>query len=231
MRVEKYDWRSKMREALGCEEPVAKNNKSIDQFPATGPQKHNWRFKKAIADAVELVEAEEKAQREREAAEKAQLEKARQKAMMVRDQVILPLLNGLRDNFAVHERRILPEWQIESHDAADTFSVEAITPNIGSAVATRFTIRAEAAVAELGEYVNLAVVCSSVSSRDASADQTASLVEKTAKFPTIQKFDELSSRNWFHKQLAASARMCILTKMRQYPTIDVAPAAPVLVGV
>lgn len=230
MRVEKYDWRSKMREALGDEEPAAKNKRNIDQFPATGHQKHNWRFKKTIADAIELVEAEEKAQREREAAEKAKLEKARQKAMMVRDQVIRPLFNSLRDNFAAHERSILPEWRIESFDDADTFSVEAVTPNLGAALTTRFTIRAEASVTELGEFVTLSVVCSSVSSKDASADQTASLVEKTAKFPTIQKFDELSSRAWFHKQLTNCARMCILTKMRQYPTDSAATVAPALVG-
>lgn len=230
MHVEKYDWRSKIREAMGDEEPSSRSNKNAKESSSKAHHRHNWRFKKTIADAIELVETEMEAQREREAAEKARLDKARLKAMMVRDQAILPLLNGLRDNFAAHERKLLPEWRIRSDEDGDTFSGEAATFCVDGDGATRFTIRAEASVADLGEFVNLSVVCSSVDSKDTLASQATPLVEKTAKFPTIQKFDELSSRAWFHKQLAECVRICILTKMRQFPTCDADSAPPVLVS-
>ena len=228
MGAEKYDWRSKIREAVGIVEPSANSDTDVAEFSPKSNKRYNWRFKEAIGKAIELVEAEQKAQRDREAAEKAQLEKARQKAMMVRDQVILPLLNGLRDNFAAHKRKVLPEWQVQSDEDTDIFSGEAATPNLDASGATCFTIKAEASVAELGEFVNLSVVCSSVNSKSTSAGQVASLFDKTAKFPTVQKFDELSSRTWFHKQLAECARMCILTRMRQLPTSDADSVSPVL---
>ena len=218
MSTEQYDW--------GLKEAV-----EIVEFLSKSDGKSNWEFTETIDSAIEGVEAEQKAQREREAAEKAQLERARQKAMTVRDKVILPLLNDLCDDFAADEKGILPEWQVQSDEETDLFSGVAATPDLDASRSTYFTIKAEASVVEGGEFVNLSVVCSSPNSKSASATQLAPLFHKTTKFPTVQKFEELGGRTWLHEQLAECARMCILTKMRQSPTSNADCVPRVLVDV
>lgn len=185
-------------------------------------EKSAWGFREAINDAIAVVEAEQNAQREREAAEKARLEKARQKAMTVQKTAIIPLLNDLSDHFAADEKKILPEWQIQSDEHADklTFRGEATTPDLTANGAKYFTIKAEASVAEQGDAVNLSVVCSWAERTNTSADQLAPLYNKTKKFLMQPKFDESGSRTWFYRHLTECARMCVLTKMRQFPATE-----------
>ena len=231
MRAEKYDWRARMREetesiaapteppaepwrtrvkqALGIVDPFAKVEKESD-----------WRFGKIIANTICVVRAEQEAERERQEAERAKLEKARTKAILVYDKVIMPLLGRLRDDFAVHEKGVLPPWHVQSQQDADTFLGEAATADADGA--NRFAIKAEASVAELGEFVNLSVVCSSVDPRLPSASPTTPLFEKKAKFPAVQVFDELGNRAWFHKQVTECVKLCVLTRMRELSMVGAA---------
>jgi hypothetical protein len=202
--TEKHDWRSKIKEAVGLARPSGHDEKASD-----------WRFRRTITSAIRIVRAELDAQREKEAAEKAQLARARGKAVMVHGKVIMPLLNRLRDDFASHNSEVLPEWHVRSDSDADRFSGEAATSHVAADDATHYAIKAEASVTDLGEFVNLSVACSAVDPKSASASQSASLFEKKAKFPAVQMFDELGSRTWFHIQLAECVRLCTLTSLRQ----------------
>lgn len=215
---ERFDWA--LKEATELVEFLSESDCNRDS---------DWGFVKAIDNAIAIIDGEEKAQREREAAEKARLEKARQKAMIVRDKVIIPLLNDLRADFADDEKRVLPTWQVQSVDDADSFSGVATTPGLD--VGVRFTIRAEASVVKGGEFINLSVVSPAPDSRSASAVQQVPLYDKTEKFQTEHVFDGLGSRTWFYKQLAESARICVLTKMRQFPTNGANHASRALVDV
>jgi hypothetical protein len=221
MRVQKYDWRARMNEAAGVDDPSAKSLKDIAESSTKGDRQGNWRFKETIRSTIELVEAEEQAKREREAVEKAQFDKARQRATTVRDNVVLPLLNDLHDNFAVHKRKVLPQWEIHTREDAEGLSAVAVTPNIDADETTHLTIEASASVADRGEFVSMSVVCSLVNSKSVSANRVVHLFEKTAKFLTAQKLDELSARSWYHKQLSQCVRLCVLTKMRQFPATAV----------
>jgi hypothetical protein len=186
-------------------------------------------FRTAIDDAIAVVEAERRAQQEHELAEKHRLEKARQQATIVREIMIIPLLNDLHRDFAADKKKVLPEWQIQSDGDTDTVSGTAATPNLGPGVPT-FTIKAEASVAEQGAALNLSVVCSCVDSKNASAGKPRELVAKTKSVP-MQKFDDLGSQMWFHKQLEECARMCVLTKMRQSSKSDAESVPQAAVGV
>ena len=165
---------------------------------------------------------QQEAERERQAAEKAKLEKARTKATLVYDKVIVPLLGRLRDDFAAHEKRVLPQWQVHCRQDADTFSSEAATADADGA--TRFAIKAEASVAELGEFVTLSIVCSSVDPKLPSASPATPLFERKAKFPAAQVFDELGNRTWLHKQVTECVRLCVLTRMRELSMVGAATA-------
>ena len=135
--------------------------------------------------------------------------------MLIREKVIVPLLNGLRDDFAADEKKVLPHWQVLAEQSDDTFSGTVATSNHDADAETCFTIKVEAAVVELGESVDVSVVCSTADPRNTSASQLAPIFDSTAKFPTAQKFDELSTQSWLHKQLVECARICVLRKMRQ----------------
>jgi hypothetical protein len=221
---EKYDWRSKIKEATETEpEPKAETRdwraKIKDTVGLARPSTQDsteseWRFRRAIAGAVKVVRAEQEAQREREAAEKARLTKARNRALMVHEKVILPLLTRLRDDFADHAKKVLPAWDVRSTNDPDRYSAELATPCIETGAAKRFVIEADASVAELGEFVTLSVVCTMIDPKIASPGHAASLFEKKAKFPAVQIFDELGSRTWFHTQLVECVRLCVLTSLR-----------------
>jgi len=176
-------------------------------------------FRKSIGDAIAVVEAEWKAQRERELAERHRLEKARQKAMMVREIMILPLLNDLCEDFAADEGKLLPEWQVQSGGDIDTVYGIAVTPNLNDGGPSSFTIKAEASVAEQGATLNLTVGCSCVDAQNISTGKVRQIYEKT-KAATMLRFDDLGGEMWFHKQLEECARMCVLTRMRHTPRCD-----------
>ena len=202
MSAETFDW--------GLKEAV-----EIVEFLTKSDAKTDWGFGETIDKAVAMVEGEQETQRKAEAAKKARLEKARERAKMVRDRIMLPLLNDLRDDFAADEERVLPEWRVQCREDADVFCGEAITPTLDAGGSTYFTISAESAVVEDGKFVNLSVVCSSVHPNDTLASQLAPLFDKATKLPAEHGFDEWSSRTWVYKQLAECARMCVLARIRQ----------------
>jgi hypothetical protein len=214
MRAEKYDWRSKIRESRGIVASLAKSETKVEP-PAKSEKKPGGRFKETIAASIALVEAEQQAQREREAAERARLEKARDKARIVLSKAIVPLLNDLRDDFAADGKEVLPQWEVQSGEETDIFSGTAVTPDLAANGSTYFSIRAEAAVVEQGGSLNLSVVCSYVDPKSTSTTQLAPLYSRNSKFAIQPKFDEPGSQVWFHRHLAECARMCVLTKMRQ----------------
>jgi len=202
MSTETFDW--------GLKEAV-----EIVEFLTTKNVQADWGFRETIDKAVAMVEGEQESQRKAEAAKKARIEKAREKAKMLRDKIMLPLLNDLCDDFATDEERVLPEWRVQCREDADAFCGVAATPMLDAGGSTCFTISAESAVVEDGDSVNLSVVCSSVHPKDTSASQLAPLFDTATKLPVEQPFDEWSSRTWVYKQLAECARMCVLTRMRQ----------------
>jgi hypothetical protein len=209
-KVEKYDWRSKIKEA------AAKHPEKVVRLSSKVVANQDWRFSKIIGDAVGVVEDEQKAQRAREAAEKERLDKARDKAMAVRDQVILPLLNDLRDHFAAARKNVLPEWRVDLREDANRFLAEAATPAPEAGDSMGYSILAEASLDAAGEFINFSVACSATNPKITSAAQVASLYNKAAKFRTVLKLDEDGSRMWFHRQLSECAKMCIYTQMRQH---------------
>jgi hypothetical protein len=206
MSTEIFDWG--LREAVGIVELLTKEDKDVD-----------WGFKKTIDKAIAVVEGEWEALRKAEAAKKARFEKAREKAKVVRDHVIIPLLKDLRDDFAADEERVLPLWNVQSQDRDDAFLATATVPDIEVSRATRLVIRAEASVADPGPSVDLSVECSSVTPNSESDSQLAPLLHSVRKLPAEQKVDERGSRTWLHKQLSECARICIVTRMRGYPTL------------
>jgi hypothetical protein len=206
MSVEMFDW--------GLKEAV-----EIVEFLTNREDRADWGFTDAIDKAVDMVEAEEEVRRKKEAAEKTRLEKARENAAMVRDKVIVPLLNDLRDDFAADEEKVLPQWQVHCCDTADALSASAETPEVDAPGPRSFAITALASVVEEGASVNLSVVCSATISHDASAGELPPLVDRATKFPA-GIFDEWATRKWLHEQLAESARIAVLTKMRQASAIE-----------
>ena len=102
----------------GAEKPAG-SFKTTTEAPAQVKPTPVRGFNRSIDDAITVVEAEWKAQREHELAEKTRLESARQKALMVREIMILPLLNDLAADFARHKRNVLPTWEVQSGGDAD----------------------------------------------------------------------------------------------------------------
>jgi len=181
-------------------------------------------FRKSIDDAIAVVEAEWRAQRDRELAEKNRLETARQKALMVRELMILPLLNDLSTDFAANEKKVLPNWQVQSAGDLDTVYGIASTPTVDDGGPSCFIIKAGASVAEQGAALNLSVECSCVDAQNLATGKIRQVTEKTKAMP-MAKFDDLGSQLWFQDQLKECARMSVLTRMRHIPRADAQPAA------
>jgi hypothetical protein len=180
-------------------------------------------FRKTIDEAAALVETEWNAQRERELAEKNRLESARQKAMMVREIMILPLVNDFVTDFATEQRRILPTWDIESGGDVDALHAIASTPIVSDGGPSCFVIKAAVSVVEQGATLNLAVDCSCIDAQNLATGKTRQITEKTKAVP-MAKFDDLGSQMWFHDQLKECVRMCVLTRMRHIPRQGMGPA-------
>jgi hypothetical protein len=202
---QKYDWRSKIKEATG-----------IAKYSTEGEEQDERGFKKTIANMIKAIEEEQRARHEREAVERAKLEKARNKAVLIRDTVVMPLLTRLRDDFAAHERRVLPEWQVQCGSQTDRYFGEARTSSLDGSGTTCFVVKAEACVADAGEFIDLSVESSAVNFTSASASTTTSLFEKRAKFPIVWSV-EMGIQLWFHEYMAECARLCALMRLRQIP--------------
>jgi hypothetical protein len=179
-------------------------------------------FRKTIDDAAALVETEWKAQRDREIAERNLLESARQKVLMVREIMILPLLNDLVADFSNERRKILPNWDIESAGDVDALHAIASTPIISDGGPSCFVIKAAVSVVEQGAALNLAVDCSCIDAQNLATGKIRQITEKTKAMP-MAKFDDLGSQLWFHDQLKECARMCVLTRMRHVPRHEAEP--------
>ena len=204
--------------------------KGVAEMLTQAKSKPDRGFRKSIDDAIGVVETEWKAQCEREQAERNRLEKARQKAMMVREIMILPQLNDLCADFATDEEKVLPNWCVQSGGNDDEVHGRAVTPAIGDGGPSCFTIRAVASVAEQGATLNLTVECSCVDAQNFATGKIRQIYEKT-KAATMLKFDDLTNEMWFHKQLEECARMCVLTRMRHSPRRDVGLAVEAAIRV
>jgi hypothetical protein len=181
-------------------------------------------FKKSIDDAIAVVEAEWKAQREHELAEKHRLEAARQRALMVREIMILPLLNDLSADFAAEQKKVLSNWQIESGGDADVVYGIASTPTVNDGGPSCFIIKASVSVVEQGATLNLAVECSCVDAQNLATGKIRQVIEKTKAMP-MAKFEELGSQVWYHDQLKECVRMCVLTRLRHIARPDPQPVS------
>ena len=197
--------------------------KSVAEMLAQVKSKPDRGFRKSIDDAIGVVEAEWKAQRERERAERTRLEKARQKAAMVREIMILPQLADLCADFATDEEKVLPNWRVQSGGDDDAAHGMAVTPAVDDGGPSSFIIKAAASVAEQGASLNLTVECSCVDAQNFATGKVRQIYEKT-KAATMLKFDDLANEMWFHRQLEECARMCVLTRMRHGPRRNVEAA-------
>jgi hypothetical protein len=205
--------------ARGGEKLEEGGSKRAIEMLAQAKSKADNGFRKAIDDAIAVVQTEWKAQRERELAERKRLEKARQKAIMVHEIMILPQLNDLCKDFATDEEKVLPNWQVQSGGDANEVHAMAMTPTIDDGGPSCFVIKAQASVVEQGATLNLTVECSCIDAQNISTGKVRQIYEKT-KAATMVKFDDLSSEMWFHRQLEECARLCILTRMRYAPRRD-----------
>jgi hypothetical protein len=181
-------------------------------------------FRKVIDDAIAVVEAERRAQRERELAEKNRLDAARQKALMVREIMILPLLNDLATDFATDGKKILPNWQAETSGDADALYGIVSTPIVEDGGPCAFTIKGGASVTEQGAGLSFSVECSCIDAQHLSSGKIRQIAEKT-KTTAMAKFDELAVQLWFQEQLKECVRMCVLTRLRHIGRSDAAAVA------
>ncbi len=204
--------------------------KSVAEMLAQAKSRPDRGFRKSIDDAIGVVEAEWKAQREREQAERNRLEKAREKGLMVREIMILPQLNDLCEDFATDEEKVLPNWLVQSGGDDDAAYGMAVTPAVDDGGPSSFTIKAAASVAEQGATLNLTVDCCCVDGQNFATGKIRQIYEKT-KAATMLKFDDLANEMWFHQQLEECARMCVLTRMRHGPRRDVERAVEAASGV
>jgi hypothetical protein len=212
------------------DEPVHAGVKKVTETRPPAAPTPDREFTKTIADAVAVVETEWKAQRERELAERTRLESAHQKAILVREIMILPMLNNLRAGFSTNKAKVLPDWQVQSGGDTDAVWGEAETPAIDDGGPSCFVVRAGASVAEQGVALNLTVRCTCVDAQNLSTGKPRQLYEKT-KAATTVTFDELNCEMWFHEHIRECVRMCVLTKMRHTPRHDTSGpphTAPVL---
>jgi hypothetical protein len=202
-----------------------------------GDEKSDRGFKIAIDEEIARFETLQRQKEEdREAAEK-QLQDARAKAMKVRDDIIIPLLNQLRDDFAA-EAKLLPAWEVRTEEHIDEFFGTAATPTVdasGAAVGY-YVIKAKVSLAEHGVLLDSSVECSYFDPNSASADQGAevhkentpailltfdtewsknqmySMAGKLSKHPP---FDVQRSREWFQKQLTECAKKCVRARLER----------------
>jgi hypothetical protein len=204
--------------ALNEDKPDWGDKKTAEMRPQAA-QKTDREFTKTIVDAIAVVEAEWKAQRERDLAERNRLENAHQKAIMVREIMILPMLNNLRAGFETDKEKVLPNWQIQSGGDADAVWGVAETPAVDDGGPSCFIVKAGASVADQGAALNLTVHCSCVDAQNLSTGKPRQIYEKT-KAATMVKFDDLASEMWFHEHIKECVRMCVLTRMRHTPRHD-----------
>jgi hypothetical protein len=183
-------------------------------------------FRKSIDDAIAVVETEWRAQRERELAEQNRLERARQKAVMVRELMILPLLNDLVADFTTDERQVLPTWRIESDGDADSLHATAASPTMDDGGPSCFIIKAGVTVVDGGASLSFSVECTCIESQNLATGKTRQIIEKTKAAP-MDKFEDLAVQMWFHDYLKDCVRMSVTTRMRHLPRADAAaPAEP-----
>jgi hypothetical protein len=192
-------------------------------------------FRNAIDGEIAAFEAKQREREEDRAAAEKQLEEARGKAARVRDEVIMPLLNSLRDDFAA-EGHILPTWEIRPEGNIDTPSGAAVTLTLDAngAQAGRYAINAKASVAENGVFLDLSVECSQVDPSNPSANKSTELHKGSLRVMVLtfdtqwgkdkmytiagQKhpaFDVQRSQAWFREQLSECARKCVRAKMER----------------
>ena len=186
-------------------------------------------FKSTIDEEIARFEAEQRQKEEDKEAAEQQLQEARAKARNVRDEIIIPLLNNLRDDFAA-EAKVLPAWEIRSDGDIDKFFGTAATPALDASGATvgYYTIKAKASVAERGVMLDLSVECSYIDPNNTSANKSTELHKENILLILLtfdtqwskdkmyamagQKhlaFDTQRSQEWFQKQLGDCARKCV----------------------
>ncbi len=173
-------------------------------------------FQKGIAAEIARIEGKQKEQEESKRAEEEQRQKARERARMVRDKIIIPLLNELRDDLANHEKKVLPNWDVRSDATIDEFSGTAVTPEVsGTGVPLpSFTITAQAATEANGTDLNMSVECSYTVAEESSGVRK-SVPLKLRKQLSIQLvgFHEPCVRDYFCDQLAECTRLCLEARM------------------
>ena len=128
---------------------------------------------------------------------------------------IVPLLNGLREDFAAEKRKILPTWLVHSDGKTDEFFGSATTPD-GSATGVllpSFTIKAVVAVAEAGGSLAFSVACSCADPEESSTFRKHTSLHEAKMSVEMPTFNEMASREWFQDQLAKCAEKCVREKM------------------
>ncbi|MGO8745113.1 MAG: hypothetical protein ACLQNE_03910 [Thermoguttaceae bacterium] len=201
-------------------------------------EKSDRGFKSAIDEEIASFEAAQKQKAEDNEAAEKQLQEARAKATNVRDEIIIPLLNDLRDAFAA-EGKVLPAWEIRPDGKIDEFRGTAVTPSVDArdVPVGCYTIEAGASVAEHGVLLDLSVECSYNDPNNASANKSTELHKRNVvvmvlRFETQwskdkmyamagQKhaaFDKQRTREWFQEQLRDSAKKCVRTELEQVAT-------------
>lgn len=208
-----------------------------DSTTTMSDEKPGRGFKSAIDEEIAKFETQRKQKEEdREAAEK-QLQEARAKAIRVRDEIIVPLLEDLRADFAA-EGTVLPVWETRPEGGGDEFLGTAATPafDAGRGPVGYYTIQAKASVAERGVLLDSSVECWHFDPNGAPGGKSTelhkdSLLMILLTFDTewsknkmysmagaIQKhppFDIQRGREWFQKQLRDCARKCVRIRLEQ----------------
>lgn len=138
---------------------------------------------------------------------------------MVREIMILPLLNDMSTDFATDEKRVLPDWQVQSSGDANVVYGIASTPAVDDGGPSSFTIKAGASVTEQGTGLSFSVECSCIDAQHLASGKTRQITEKT-QATAMAKFDELALQLWFQEQLKECVRLCVLTRLRQIHRSD-----------
>jgi hypothetical protein len=169
-------------------------------------------FAKAIEKEIAAIETERQRAQEAKARDQKNFDAACRTALRVRTEVILPLLNGLRDAFAA--TKVLPRWEVATAGETDAFSAtcRSCSASPGEPV---FRITAEAAVRENGAKLDLSVACECEEPCKASESKTAELCSKESYSVSAAGLNMTDVHRWYYVELEKCALACVREKQKQ----------------
>lgn len=163
-------------------------------------------FAQAIEREIAAIAAEQQRASEAKALEEERRDKACRAALRVHDEVIVPLLNGVRDAFA--KATLLQCWEVNSEGKMDAFSATCRTCSVNPEDPS-FQIKADAAVQDKAGNVRFSVVCEWTGPPQPPAPPVMDLHRSEDYSMNATEFDMTVVRRWFYRELEESVVACV----------------------